>query len=102
MQDLSEEDLKAMTSDCPPYAKVACGSARSFHGLYDGSSDPSYAGFDDFRHCSPFDAYPEVDCAFETINTLEHVNCKHSCTDEACNTIDIRRGNKVQGQNLRF
>ena len=98
VQDLGPEDLAAMTSDCPPYAKVACGSARSFHANYNGSEVESYSGFDDFRHCSPFDAFPEVDCAFETINSLEHVNCKHSCTDNACNVIDIRRGNKVHGQ----
>jgi len=91
--DLSEEDRKAMTSDCPPYAKVACGSARSFHTAYNGVENELFK-FDDFRHCSPFDAFPEVDCAFETINALEHVNCKHSCTDNACNIIDIQRGNK--------
>ena len=73
VQDLGPEDLAEMTSDCPPYAKVACGSARSFHANYNGSEIESYSGFDDFRHCSPFDAFPEVRVIFwpKTINYLE-------------------------------
>lgn len=90
--ELGDEDLDKLTFWCPSYARVACASARSFHKTYNTNDDKEI--IEDFRHCSPFSAFPEVDCAFQKINGLDHTNCKHTCEKDNCNTIDIQRGNR--------
>lgn len=91
--DLGDEDLAGLTNWCPAYARVACASAASFHATYNESSTIDVT--EDYRHCSPFDSFPETDCVFQKINGLDHVNCKNTCRDDNnCNKIRIERGNQ--------
>ena len=90
---LSEEEhppmLNELAKKCPPYARASCATATSWHMSY---VDELIEIEEDFRHCSPFTRFPQTECNENSIQGLDHLNCKNTCTQEACNTERIERG----------
>ena len=81
--------LNELAKKCPPYARASCATATSWHLSYANELDEIE---EDFRHCSPFTRFPQTECNENSIQGLEHLNCKNTCTSEACNTKRIERG----------
>lgn len=73
---------------CPLFADAACYWAGSYHDDY---ANANVEFEDDFRGCSPFTMNRNDECVSNSIQGLDHLNCKGTCNENGCNTDEILR-----------